>query len=157
MSCKAGEQSRPAIVQPPRQLADFNGLIMLTKASGYAGVWTVFKPHFLSSMHSKTRWKEHNLPCGKLKPLLANLQTDPQMTRIKPACQLFVQQQMPLILSLTETVSVSLANQGMSHQSIGTFGDCHHHVIHKPCLTITVLVNFVQHTAGMNLQAMCPW
>ena len=55
---------------------------MLNEITGYAGVWTVFKPHFLSSMRSKTRWKEHNLLCGRLKPLLANLQTYPQMTRL---------------------------------------------------------------------------
>jgi hypothetical protein len=55
---------------------------MLTKMSGYAGVWTVSNRRFLSSMHSKTRWKERNLLCGKLKPLLAKLQTDPQMTRL---------------------------------------------------------------------------
>ncbi len=36
---------------------------------------------------------------------------------------LFVQQQLPLILSLTQTVPVNNASQGMSHQSIGTFGD----------------------------------
>jgi len=62
---------------------------------------------------------------------------------------------MPLILTLTQTVPVSIASQGMSHQSIGTFGDCGHHVIHKPRLI--VLVNLAQHTAGVNLQAMCSW
>ncbi len=55
---------------------------MLTKVSGYAGVWTVSNPHFLSSMHSKNRWKERNLLCGGLKPLLAKLQTVPQTTRL---------------------------------------------------------------------------